>query len=93
MSIMLIVVLLFSALLISLAPAPSKGRKKIDAKTKKIYKLVTLVFILFYLLVYFITKDIYFSIPLWIIIFQSIQLTIMKGVNMYEKHVEKQITA
>ncbi|MBN4074863.1 accessory gene regulator B family protein [bacterium AH-315-E09] len=92
-NVMLILVLSFSVVLIFLAPAPSKQRKKINARTKKIYKLVSLIFIAFYIAVYFLTSDNFFTIPLWTIIFQSVQLILMKGVNMYEEHIKKQTTS
>ncbi|SRR6056297_49387 len=81
--------ILFSIILIWIAPLVSKKRESIRKAKKSRYKIVTFTIVLSYLILYIFINNTFTKVGLWIIILQSLQLLIMKGVREYESSKKK----
>lgn len=81
--------ILFSIILIWIAPLVSKKRESIRKVKKSRYKIVNFTIVLSYLILYIFINNTFTKVGLWIIILQSLQLLIMKGVREYESSKKK----
>jgi hypothetical protein len=80
---------LFSIILIWIAPLVSKKRESIRKAKKSSYKIITFTIVLSYLFLYIFINNTFTKVGLWIIILQSLQLLVMKGVKKYESSKKK----
>ena len=89
--------LCFGAVLIFVlfAPISKKTRPVYSDKKIMLFKAISITFILFHLFMYFRTnKNPYFTISIWVFIYQAIQLLISKGVlinEVYKNDLQKTI--
>lgn len=82
---------IFTFLVISFfAPITSKNRPNYSKKKRMKFKITALLVLTSYFVLFVVTKEsTIFSLAIWVAILQSIQLIITKGVQYYEKHLQK----
>lgn len=74
-------------IMLSIAPIISKNRPSYSYDKRLRFKILGLVIVSAHYIIFMISgKSTYFSISIWIILLQSIQLLIKKGVDVYEKY-------
>lgn len=69
-----------------LAPIISKNRPSYSNKKKLQFKILSLVIVSIHYIAYIMVNNHYLSLSVWIILLQSIQLILGKGVEIYEKN-------